>query len=258
MKDRQTAGYYDLAFGGMTEDRDLYVALAREEGGPVCELGAGTGRVALAIARAGVAVAGVDVSEPMLERFRAKLAGESEEVRGRVEVVAGDMRSWGPDGRFAQIFIPFRAFLAMLTREERHRCLVNCHRILRPGGRLVLNLFHPSIRFMRRYLFEQEGMSFDVGSWATPEGGTLELSETSRFDTVQQRIHTRFRWTERRPDGSVRLAEQDHELAYVWRDELWLHLEAAGFEVENLWGGFDRRPLSEEGQEMVAVARKAG
>jgi SAM-dependent methyltransferase len=144
----------------------------------------------------------------------------------------------------------------MLTRADRHRCLANAHRILRPGGRLVLNVFHPSVSFMRRYQGESEGAFYELGRWDLEDGGRLTALESSRFDTVEQRVHTRLRWIEERPGGGARVTEEDLELGYVWRDELVLHLEAAGFAVEHLWGGFDRAPLTGEGQEMVAVARK--
>jgi ubiquinone/menaquinone biosynthesis C-methylase UbiE len=239
----------------MKDDVALYVDLAREEGGPVCELGAGTGRVALAIARAGIEVVGSDVSEPMLDRFRAKIAAETVDVARRIEAVSGDMRSWGPEGRFRQVFIPFRSFLALLTRQDRHACLQNCHRILRAGGRLVLNMFHPSMAYMRQYSFEAEGSWREAGRWSLPDGGSLELIVTAVYDRLQQRVHARFRWIETAADGSCRTVEEPVEIAYIWRDELLLHLELAGFEVEHLWGGFDRSPLSAEGQEMIAVCR---
>ncbi len=256
METPTTAFYYDLAFGAMADDVGLYVELAREEGGPVCELAAGSGRVSLPIARAGVEVTGVDLSRPMLDRFRSKLGEEPAEVRARVTVVEGDMRGWGPDAAFRQVFIPFRSFLALRTRADRHACLVNCRRVLRPGGRLALNVFHPSLPYMRQFCFEGEGSWREVGRWPLPDGGTLELAHTARYDRLEQLISDRFRWLERRADGAVAVVEEPVELAYLWRDELLLHLEHAGFGVEHLWGGFDRSELTSEGQEMVAVARR--
>lgn len=173
-----------------------------------------------------------------------------------MSVVVGDMRSWGPEGAFQQVFIPFRSLLGLTTRGDRHACLSNCRRLLRPGGRLALNLFHPSMPYMRQFSFEAEGSWREVGSWPLPEGGTLELSQTARYDRLDQRILVRFRWLERRVDGSLSLVEEPLDMAYLWRDELLLHLELAGFSVEHLWGGFDRVPLAAEGQEMVVVARR--
>lgn len=256
MREPITARYYDLV-NTQTDDLDFYVRLA-EEGGPICELGAGTGRIAVPIARAGMAVTGVDLSDAMLDRFHARLAGEPEDVRARVEVVRGDIRSWGPDGAFAQVFIPFRVLLALLTREDRTACLRNAWRLLRPGGRLALNVFHPSEAYMRQYSFDAEGSWRETVDRALPEGGHLRQLQSVVFDRLNQRIHVRWLWIERDADGATRVTEEPLELGWVWRDELLLHLELAGFRVETLHGGFDGRPLSEPGQEMVVTARRPG
>jgi SAM-dependent methyltransferase len=251
MRTAETARYYDLFHDPQTADVEFYVGLAVEEGGPVCELGAGTGRVAVPIARAGVEITGVDLSVPMLERFEARVAREPEAVRRRVSVAQGDMRSWGTDQAFQQVFLPFRVFLVHLTAADRHRALENCWRLLAPGGRLALNVFHPSAAYMRLFSGEAEGSWRDVGMRALPEGGRLHLAHTARYDTLNKRLEARFRWTE-----NDRVTEEAFELGYVYRDELVLHLERAHFAVEQLWGDFARNPLEHEGQEMVVVARK--
>jgi SAM-dependent methyltransferase len=256
MQTAATAYYYDVAFSGMAKDRDFYLSLARQEGGPVCEMGAGSGRIAIAIACAGIEIFGVDISEPMLERFRSKLTRHPAEIAGRAHVIAGDMREWGPDAAVQQVFLAFRSLLALTTREQRHACLTNCFRILRPGGRLALNVFHPSMAYMRQFSFEQEGSWREVGHWPLPEGGTLELVHSAKYDRLEQLIHDRFRWIERTSEGSTKIVEELLELAFLWRDELLLHLEHAGFTIESLWGDFDCSPLRAEGQEMIVVARR--
>ena len=253
MRTPETARYYDLFHEPQTADVEFYVSLALEEGGPVCELGAGSGRVAAPIARAGVEVVGVDLSEAMLARFRVRVDRESEAVQRRLTVVSGDMRSWGPPASFRQVFLPFRTLLTNLTSADRHRTLANAHRMLVKGGRLALNVFHPSHAFMRRYTGDAEGAWRDTGLRVLEDGTRVHLWQTVRYDTLNKRLHGRMRWVE-----GDRVTEEDLELGYVYRDELVLHLEKAGFAVEQLWGDFRRNPLDHEAQEMVVVARRLG
>src|SRR5262249_47678720 len=103
---------YDLVTPGAFQgDVEWYCNLARASGGPVLELGAGTGRVTLAIASSGVAIHALDSDPAMLQRLRAKLATQRPDVQARVSVVSGDMRAFDLDERFALIICPFRSFL---------------------------------------------------------------------------------------------------------------------------------------------------
>ncbi|MGE5176537.1 MAG: class I SAM-dependent methyltransferase, partial [Hyphomicrobiales bacterium] len=131
-------------------DVEYYRRKARESGGPVLELGAGTGRVTLAIAEAGVPIHALDASEAMLGALRSKLATRTPEVRSRVTVMAGDMRTFSVPERFPLIIIPFRTFLHNVTETDRAACLGRVREHLRPGGLLAFNVFHPSLEYMAR------------------------------------------------------------------------------------------------------------
>ena len=113
------------------------------------ELGAGTGRVTLAIAEAGIPIHALDSSHLMLRELEAKLATRSEEVRRRVTLVTADMRAFDMPERFALVIAPFRVFLHNLTDADRLACLSRVRHHLRPGGRLAFNVFHPSLSTWR-------------------------------------------------------------------------------------------------------------
>src|SRR5262245_56439435 len=114
-------------------------------GGPVLELGCGTGRVLIPIARAGVEIVGVDASAPMLNICRDRLLQELEAVQARVTLVHADMRSFALDRRFTLATIPFRPFQHLLTVDDQLACLSAIRRHLVDGGRLILDLFNPSL-----------------------------------------------------------------------------------------------------------------
>ena len=132
-------------------DVDWYRDKAQSSGGPVLELGAGTGRITLAIAAAGIPIHALDSDDAMLERLRLKLESAPADVRARTTVVAGDMRTFDLAERFALIICPYRAFLHNVTEADRVACLAKVRQHLRPSGRFAFNVFHPSLTFVAQH-----------------------------------------------------------------------------------------------------------
>ena len=118
---------------------------AQEAGGDVLELAAGSGRVAIALARKGCRVTGLELSEGMLERARSRTAHLLPEVAARLTWVRGDMAAFDlPSGRFGLVFVAFNSFWLLTSRAAQRGCLDRVARHLAPGGRLVLDLFPPN------------------------------------------------------------------------------------------------------------------
>ena len=133
------AALYDLdAPHGQSPAVDWFRAIARRTGGPILELGCGTGRVAIPLAEDGHEVVGLDRSPAMLAR------AEKHARRGGVtlRLVEADMRSFSFTEAFALVAIPFNTFL-MLTPEERWACLARCREHLAPTGLLAIDMFQP-------------------------------------------------------------------------------------------------------------------
>src|SRR5919206_1493862 len=131
------AALYDPWSVSVTEDVGFYLEEARRAGGPVVELGVGTGRIAVPIAADGIRVIGVDSSEGMLEvcRRHAELAGVELDLR------LGDLREPPVDEQVPLVLIPFRSLLHMQTDRERRRALAAARDLLVRGGRLVFDVF---------------------------------------------------------------------------------------------------------------------
>jgi SAM-dependent methyltransferase len=141
-----TAEFYDhVAPYRERIDVAFFVEMAQASGGPVLEVGCGTGRVLIPTARAGIEITGLDLSPFMLAVCRRNLAQESAETQARVRLVAGDMRNFDLDREFALVTLPFRPFQHLTSVEDQIACLRTIHRHLAPGGKLVLDLFNPSI-----------------------------------------------------------------------------------------------------------------
>jgi SAM-dependent methyltransferase len=135
--------YYTKTYASRTRDVTYYVGLAVRSGGPVLEYGAGNGRVALPIARAGIEVVAVDLSQPMLQDLRARLASEPPAVRQRVKIVCGDMRSVRLRRRFPLVIAPFNVALHLYTRQEVESFLARVRAHLMPRGELVFDVSVP-------------------------------------------------------------------------------------------------------------------
>lgn len=249
---------YDLCisedFGG---DVRWYCAQAKASGGPVLELGAGTGRITLPVAETGVEITGLDLDAGMLAALRSKLASHGPELQERVTLVEADMRVFHLDREFALVIIPFRAFLHNLDFQDQLACLRCVLAHLRKDASLAFNVFHPSLRFMAA----NEGKTSGVWRWTDdvemPDGGWIMRSEANRYDTVRQLVHSRHRFERFNAEGElVETFIQRLELAYLYPGDLRRLLETAGFEDVEIRGGFDDGPFIEDGDELVLSARK--
>jgi SAM-dependent methyltransferase len=236
-------------------DVDWYRRKARECGGPVLELGAGTGRITLAIAQDGVPVHALDADPAMLDKLRQKLANQPPEVRERVVVMVGDMRMFTLPERFALIIAPFRAFLHNLTEHDQLACLQRVRDHLRPGGRFAFNVFHPSLEIMAHHTGALAGIWRWVGTFPRADGGCIVRSESNRYDTVRQLVDSQHRFEEYEPDGTLaRTSLHRLRLAYVYPPDLRRLLKEAGFQSIQIAGGFDGRPFEKDTDELVIEA----
>ena len=223
---------YDAWSRSVTEDIAFYVAEARRTvGGPVIELGIGSGRIAIPVAEADVPVIGVDDSAEMLEvcRDRAESAGVAELLDLRL----GDLRDPPVDERVPLVTCPFRAYLHLADDEERHTALSAARDLLVPGGRLVFDVFAPS----------HEDVEETNGRWLEREPGIWERAD---WDEEARRLTLSVRG-----EG----AEATMTLSWLSVPEWRALLARAGFDVEACYGWFDRRPY-QGGEDSIWLARR--
>jgi SAM-dependent methyltransferase len=213
------ARLYDPWSRSVTEDVAFYVEEAtRAAPGPIVELGVGTGRIAVPVAAAGIAVIGVDSSAGMLDICRE--AGELAGVAGQLDLRLGDYRSPPVSEPVSLVLCPFRAYLHLHTDGERVDALHAARDLLVPGGRLVFDVFTPSA----------DDIEETHGRWLEREPGIFERAD---WDT-QRRVLT---LSLRGPDGETTM-----DLAWVSQAEWRGLLHEAGFTVDACFGWFDRRP----------------
>lgn len=251
-EDPWTAEIYDYQVKGAA-DIDFWIELSQRSDGPVLELACGTGRVLLPLARAGVTVTGLDVSPNMLAVGRGKLEQEPPKVQQRVSLVEADMRNFDLGRTFGLIFVAFRSFQALLTRADQRASLECAARHLDTGARFCFGMFNPRLSRLTAEMPVHEGPSeFEV-----PGGTRVTWSGETTYDLAAQNLRSVWRYRRTGPDGSVTDSEHVLTLHYFFRFEVEWMLEACGFEVEALYGDYDRSPFTADSEEMVFMARRA-
>ena len=237
------------------QDVAFFVETARESGGPVLEVGCGTGRVLIPTARAGIEITGLDLSPHMLEVCRERLKAETEQVRARVRLVVGDMRRFELSQSFQLITLPFRPFQHLTTVEDQLDCLGCLRRHLAQDGRLILDIFNPWIKALAQTNFGEEAS--EEPEFSMPDGRKVirRHSIVSR-DEANQVNYVELIYYVTHPDGRQERLVQAFPMRYLFRFEAEHLLARAGFEVEQLYADYDKSPFgSKQPGELIFVAK---
>jgi SAM-dependent methyltransferase len=243
---------------GTSNEGDLacYRRLASEQGGPILEIGTGTGRVAAALAGDGFEVVGVDRSRPMLRLAESRRAALPGEVASRLTLLEGDMTTLDLGRRFALIIAPSRVFQFALTTDHQRAALAAFRAHLSPDGRLVLDLFDPLLDLVA------PGSAFPPrrGELVHPRTGNRVTWEIigGAPDPAAQLVTSDWTAREHGPSGEV-IRDETERLTLRWttRSEMRLLLELAGLEVITEHGDFMGGPPA-YGREQVWVVRSIG
>ena len=229
------AGVYDDWYG---EVDDATVSALREltQGGRALELGIGTGRVALPLQGSGVEVHGIDASEAMVAKLRAKPGGES------IPVTLGDFADVAVEGQFLLIYVLFNTFFALLSQDEQVRCFENVARHLTAEGVFLLEVFVPDLtRFTGRQSVRAHHVDADC----------VRL-EAAQLDPVHQRVTNQHVVL---TEGGVRLYPV--KIRYAWPTELDLMARLAGLQLHHRWASWDGAPFSASSRMHISVYGRA-
>jgi SAM-dependent methyltransferase len=237
--DEQAAARYDTPGTGMFAPEVLGPAVERlaelAQGGRALELAIGTGRVAIPLAQRGVPVAGIELSQPMLDRLRDKVDETT------IPVVLGDMASARAEGQYSLVYLVFNTISNLLSQAEQVACFRNAVRHLTPDGRFVIELWVPQLRELPP---GREATVF------TAEAGYIGLDT---YDVVRQHVVSHhFEFGE---GTQARLFRSPHR--YIWPAELDLMAELAGLELESRSADWSGAEFTADSPSHVSVYRVA-
>jgi SAM-dependent methyltransferase len=238
-------------------DAEFYVEQARRWGGPVLDVGCGTGRIGIALAEQEVDVVGLDLSAPMLRIAERKRAWLTAEVARRLTFVLADMTDFTLDQTFPLIITPARSFQFMLTPTAQRAALASMRRHLRLEGALVLDLFDPRLDWCVPGPDANEpSRQATIRNPVTGLNVRIEVIERTP-DPMRQVIDEVWRYTELDESGrQVRTTTERLVLRWTLRSELRHLAELEGFEVDAEYGDF-RGGSPAYGREQVWILRPA-
>ncbi len=237
------AELYDLQYRSYRDDLPFYTRLADDYGGPVLELGAGTARVAAALARAGHEVVALEPSLQMIARGRERLM---EAGLKNVSYYQGDMRSVRLGQRFPLIIAPFNTFMHAYTLSDQDATLQTVRAHLEAGGRFAFDLYTPNLGQLEVLRLEPEWAH--VGG----EGGDLFLLQTHNPDA--QLLTSHYFWDTVGADGVLRRRRITLRQRYFYRFELERALLQNGFSQIQVYGDFSRGRFHTDAAHMVVIA----
>jgi len=201
--------------------------------GRALELGIGTGRIALPLAQRGVQVHGIDLSEAMVAKLRAKPGG------GDIDVTIGDFATTKIEGSFSLAYLVFNTIMNLTTQEAQVACFRNVGAHLQPGGCFVIEVAVPQLQRL-------------------PPGETIRAFQASDtywgFDEYDVAAQGQISHHLSLRDGEV--DRFSFPFRYVWPSELDLMAQLAGMKLRERWGGWRREPFTSESDKHVSVWEK--
>lgn len=241
------------------QDVAFFVEAAKESGGLVLEMGCGTGRVLIPTARAGIQIVGLDLSSHMLRVCRERLLREPEDVQSKVELVQADMRDFELPQTFKLVTIPFRPFQHLTTVDDQRACFERIHHHLVVGGRLILDIFNPSLEML-----VSDNVGQELGEepeFTMPDGRRV----VRRHKIVSKDLFNQINYSEliyhvTHPDGRQERLVHSFPMRYLFRFEAEHLLARCGFRLEHVYADYDKSPYGSKypGQLIMAAKKIEG
>lgn len=253
---------YDFEYRDHRQDLAWYRGLAGKHGPGqrVVELGAGTGRITLPLARDGHRVTAVDRMDTMLGLLRRKVAAAGAELAGRVEPTLGEITALPLPDRSADLVIaPFNVLMHLYRWEDLLACFREAARVLVPGGTFAFDVLLPDLEWLTWDANERHSVTY----FTHPRTGAAMVYSTNHtYDPHTQVCHVRIYYDEapRRPRAFkpppeplevVHLAHRQ-----IFPEELRMLVASAGLTLESLGGNFRLTRLGPGVDSQCGVCKK--
>ena len=245
--------FYDLCLP-FEEDIPFYRQILGKEYHTILEMGAGTGRIAIPLVKAGYKVIALDKSKTMLKKALHKKKELPLSYQENLTLVQGDMVSFLSNPKPNAVLIPANSFMLLKTLQAQKICLQNIYQNLPAKGLLVLDIFNPH-DFLRQAFLEERTVL--VSSTAHPQKSFIVNHWVSgKYDPASQIVLTHNIMETCDQEGNVKKYPYTEILRYLYRFEMELLLENNGFEVEKIYGWYDFSPYESKSRKMIFLAKK--
>jgi SAM-dependent methyltransferase len=246
------AKYYDILYGDVDDDLWMWDTLTHDPGGDLLEIGCGTGRLLLPLAKAGHRLTGIDLSEVALQTARAKI--EAAGLTRQVTLQQADMRNFDlPQKNFAMALLPLNTFMHLHTVHDQLATLNAIFRHLAADGLLVIDLFNPDPTMLAeadgRLYFEDEVVN-------KTSGYLVQWYWRHDIELDKQMRHLTYVLDEIDEQGVVHRVQIPFSLRFCYRFEMELLLRASGFNVETIFGSYELEPFHGHSPRMIFMAAK--
>jgi len=248
----QEASYYTKNYAKRSHDVAYYVELGRLYGCEVLEYGCGNGRIAYPMAARGNHVVGIDLSQPMLDDFKGRLADADSQIQERVELVHGDMRQVRLNRKFGLVLCTFNTFLHLYTRSDVERFLGCVKAHMQADARFVFDVSMPCPKELAR----EPERAYSIPKLRYPKTGQLvRYSENFDYDQQTQVLFVTMRFEPLDKPKSAFTHLLTHRQFYPQELEALLHYN--GFEIESAVSDFGDEPLGQDTDSAVYTVRLA-
>jgi SAM-dependent methyltransferase len=236
--------YFDLESGHITADIPFYLKQAQLSGGPVLELGCGTGRLTIPMAEAGFAMTGLDISAAMLEQARLKASKPGLDITW----VEADCRNFSLETKFGTVIFPFNGMAHIHDRESHEALLARVREHLKPGGHFIVDWFNPALEILSR----DPGKRYPCFEYDDPDGrGKVVITENNIYDRATQINHVK--WYYQIGDEPEEVRELNMRILYPQEFDYLLHYN--GFEILAKYGDHKESPFESKSRHQLIVCR---
>ncbi len=253
------AHYYDLTHADLTEDIDYILELVGETAvsaqvSSILELGCGSGRLLLPLAKAGHHVTGIDTSPVMLSRARERLNREPATIQQRVILHQADMTQFTTEAAYDWIIVPYNTFMH-LSPQQMSLALKKMGQSLAENGRLLIDLINP----VAVANTPNDRMLTLENTFVDPENGHTVVQQSSSFvDEANQILHITWLYDATPPEGgAIHRTVAQAQYHYLYPHQLELLLQEAGLHLLALSGSHQNSPFNEESDRLIVLARVA-
>jgi len=246
----QDSHYYDRRYARRTDDVRFYTTLTARATGPILELGAGTGRVTLALARAGRHVFAIEHESSMVTKLKKKLEAEAPAVQQRVRVLRKDLRTLKLTQRFSWVIAPFNVFMHLYSRQDIERALKTAHLHLEPRGKLAFDVLMPDLKALSRDP-QRDYRLADVKLAGSKLA--FKYSEAFDYDAISQIQMVTMRFIHPRDPQQTFITPLAHRQFFPAELETLLHYNH--FKVAQRFGDFHGSHLSDQSLTQIVIAQ---